>query len=365
MKILHIITSLGTGGAEKLIVETIPLYNSKGVEADVLVLHGADTPFYNQLKQLKCCNIYSLNLSYYNPISILKIVPFLSKYDLIHTHLFSAQYFTAIAKIFSLSKTPMVFTEHNTKNRRLNNQFWKLPERIIYSQYDKIICISVEIKHILENHIKFAETQLVVIENGINLEVQKNAFEIFKSHISQYLTPSDVLLVQVAGFRPQKDQSTLIKAFNYLPNNIKLILVGDGETRVSCESLVSSLNLSDRVIFLGVRNDIPSLLKTSDIVVLSSKYEGLSLSSIEAMASGKPFIASDVPGLREVVRGAGVLFPQGDEKALADEIMKLINNKQYYNEVAGKCVERAEKYDINIMVDKTIELYKSVLSEVK
>lgn len=106
--------------------------------------------------------------------------------------------------------------------------------------------------------------------------------------------------------------------------------------------------------------DVPQLLKTADIIVLSSKYEGLSLSSIEGMASGKPFIASDVPGLKEIVSGAGVLFEQGNAIELAEKINKLLEDKEYYTEIVESCQKRAQEYDIIKMVDKHIQLYESI-----
>ena len=106
--------------------------------------------------------------------------------------------------------------------------------------------------------------------------------------------------------------------------------------------------------------DVPQLLKTADIVVLSSKFEGMSLSSIEGMASGKPFIASDVPGLSEIVKGAGILFPLGDEKKLAAEILRLANDSAYYGKIATQCFNRAKEFDISNMVNKHIALYQEL-----
>ena len=101
-----------------------------------------------------------------------------------------------------------------------------------------------------------------------------------------------------------------------LPNNYSLQIVGDGPRRPILEKLAEEKNVE----FLGIRTDIPDILSSTDIVVLSSHWEGLSLSSIEGMASGRPFIASDVDGLHEMVNGAGVLFPDGDHIALASAI---------------------------------------------
>ena len=124
--------------------------------------------------------------------------------------------------------------------------------------------------------------------------------------------------------------------------------------------LARELNVEKKVVFLGIRTDIPQLLKTADIIVLSSHYEGLSLSSIEGMASGKPFIASNVPGLKAVVQGAGLLFEDNNEKQLADHIRHLINDEKFYSEVASKCVERANQYDIKKMVEKQVALYETL-----
>ena len=132
----------------------------------------------------------------------------------------------------------------------------------------------------------------------------------------------------VAGFRYQKDQDTLIRAMQHLPKNkFELWLVGDGERRGDLEALAIMFGLKDVVKFWGLRGDVPSLLKSSDIVVLSSHIEGFGLAAVEGMSAGKPFIASDVDGLNDVVRGAGLLFRHGDDKQLAELITTLINER--------------------------------------
>jgi len=362
MRVLHIIPTLATGGAEKLILETVPLLNKRGIQTDVLVLKGGDEPFYKQLKELDCCNLYSLgNGSVYNPSHIFKILPYLKKYDLIHSHLFSAQYFVALAKMISFLKIPIIFTEHNTSNRRMQSWIFKIPERIVYSLYHKVVCITEEVCTVLKNHTNIKSDKLIIIENGINFKKFNQAIPYEKCAIDKNINQSDFLLIQVAGFRIQKDQFTLIKSLVHLPSYVKLVLVGDGENRSNCEQLTSQLHLLDRVFFLGIRTDIPELLKTVDVIVLSTKYEGLSLSSIEGLASGKPFIGSDVPGLTDIVNGTGIQFPLGDDKKLAEEILKLMSDKDYYRQTALRCVEKAKSYDIDLMVDKTIDLYKQVL----
>lgn len=361
MKILHVINSLSMGGAEKLIAETLPLIEKSGVKVELLLLNGTDAPLLKDVKD-KGITVYHIGSgSVYNLAHIFRIIPFLKKNDLVHVHLFPSQYFVALAKLLSGSKTKLVFTEHSTKNRRMEMKYFKVPEKIIYAQYDKIICITEEVKAVLKSHTSLSDDKLIVVENGINTDRIKEACPLKRSEVDTSLKETDVLLVQVSGFRVGKDQKTVIKALKYLPDQFKLILVGDGITRAEHELLVAELELNKRVFFLGVRNDIPQLLKTADIAILSSQYEGLSLASLEGMASGKPFIGSDVPGIRELVKGYGVLFPQGKENKLAEEILKLTQDKDYYHSVAEACKKRASQYDISSMVNKTVNLYNKII----
>lgn len=361
MKILQVINSLATGGAEKLLLEALPLHKEKGIIMDILVLNGKEHPFLKELKKLECCNVISLgNKSVYNPLQIFKIIPFLKKYDIVHVHLFPAQYWVVLAKIISFSKTKLLFTEHSTSNRRIKNNWLKPIDRFFYKKYSKIICITDEVLNVLYQHTSLPEQKFKVIKNGVAIEKFKEAVPHSKN---EFFTEKEVnikLLIQISSFQEPKDQATLIASLTFLPTNVKLLLVGQGVLKEYCEDLVQKLQLSERVVFLGLRMDVPQLLKTADIIVLSSKYEGLSLSSIEGMASGRPFVASDVPGLTEIVAGAGVLFELGNAVELAEKIMKLLNDNDYYDLVSEACQKRACEYDIHKMIDEHIALYESI-----
>lgn len=363
MKVLHILNSFATGGAEKLVLDTVPLYNQNGITTDVLVFHNKNYAFHAALEQTKSCKIYNLNVgSVYNPISIVKMMRILKKYDIAHAHLFPGQYYVVIAKLLSFAKVKLVFTEHNTTNRRLENKIFKAVDKWIYTFYSKIIAISPQIKDLLVDHTGFNENRIQVIENGVAINNIVEAIPLNRREINPTIEEGDKILIQVAGFRAQKDQECLIRAMALLPERCKLILVGEGVTRAHCEIVVNELKLNNRVFFLGIRTDIPNLLKTADIVVLSSHFEGMSLSSIEGMASGKPFVASNVPGLTEMVEGNGVLFEESNEKELASKINTLLENNAYYNQIAASCVAHAKKFDIQIMVKKHLELYKQLFN---
>ena len=353
MKILHVITSLRTGGAEHLMVDLLPRLCDLGNEVELLAFDGTRTAFYEDLEQ-KGIKIHSLDIggNVYHPRNIFKLREFISRYDIIHTHNTACQLFVPIVKMLKCTKVKLVTTEHSANNRRRGKWYLKPIDKWMYSRYRYIICISEQPADNLRKHIG-AKDNIVVVNNGV--DVARFMYPI--KDISQNET---FVTTQVSSFNDAKDQDTLVKAIKELPYNYRLQLVGDGIRRPIVEGLVNTLGIKDRVDFLGIRTDIPEILKLSDIVVLSSHWEGLSLSSIEGMASGRPFIASDVDGLHEIVKDAGILFPHGDYKQLAKEIKQLCNNPVHYNVVARECQERAKQFDISIMAEKYNELYKSL-----
>ena len=357
MKILQVITSLRMGGAEKLIADMVPLYREHGYEADVLLFDGSDTPLKKELEE-KGIRVFQLGRSVrvYNPLFILKLVPYLRKYDIVHTHITACQYFVALAKLISFSRVKLVTTEHNTTNRRRDIYWFRPIDKLIYNCYEAIISISDKANDLLAIYLVKSKN-LYTVYNGICLASFFNAIPLSKDELISGCT---FLIMMVASFRDeQKDQDTLIRAMALLPDNYSLCLVGDGARRPVCEELMKKLGLERRVVFLGIRNDVPRLLKTSDIVVMSSHWEGFGLAAVEGMAAGKPVVASDVPGLAQVVNGAGILFPVEDAQALAFHIEHLMNNQSYYQQIAGLCLQRASEYDIR----KTVDAYEKIYGD--
>lgn len=363
MRLIHIINSLNTGGAEKLLLETLPIYKSNLEVVDVAILSDSNRKsiFMEEISNRFNGNIFILSKgSVYNPFLIFKLIGVLKNYDIVHVHLFPALYWVVFAKLFSLSKIKIVYTEHNTNNRRRNIIAFKYLDRFIYSFLDFVGCISLGTKENLTNHLGNSNVSIKLISNGINLNLFSNKDQVNKTY--NYFSKSDFILIQVSSFREQKDQETLIKSLLHLPNNIKLLLVGDGKLRSEKESLVENLGLTNRVLFLGNRKDIPELLHYSDVCILSSFYEGFGLSIVEGMASGKPSIASNVPGIREVLLGHGLLFEPQNDKQLSEHIYKLFTDQKFYDKIARQCLERSKHYDIMNMVNEYIEVYKKLLN---
>lgn len=342
---------MGTGGAEKLMVDLLPRLAADGHDVELAVFDGQRTPFYDQLLG-RGIKVHSLGQgSVYSPRHILSLRKLIKHghYDIVHTHNTACQLYGALACV-GLKNVRLFTTEHNTTNRRRGHWYWRPIDRWMYSRYERVICISQDALNCLNDYKINKSENNIIIENGIDVAA-------FEHPIKDIASSDKYHITMIAAFREQKNQDTLIHAISLLPNNYRCRLVGDGVRRNVCETLAHELGVQDRVEFTGARSDIPDLLGQSDINVLSSHYEGLSLSSLEAMSSGRPFIASDVPGLHDIVDGVGILVPDNDARALADAIINLTTNSTLYTQVSQACHDRASKYDISKMVDGYLKIY--------
>lgn len=361
MKILHVITSLQTGGAETLVVDLMPRFHALGHEVGVVVFNAVRTPLMERLeKECPKCKIYKLGSSYYNPWYTVKLWNIMRHYDIVHTHNSSPQLFVAIANL--ICKKKLVTTEHNTNNRKREyGGLLCLLDKWMYNRYHMTICISEVAKETLTNYLGGGQkTAICTINNGVDIDSIHNAEPLPELKTNRFVS------VMVAGFREAKDQDTIIRAMGFLPNDqYELWLVGDGIRRHELEDLIKEDKLEGQVKLLGLRTDVPNILKTADVAIMSSHWEGLSLSNIEGMAAGKPFVASDVKGLREVTKGYGILFPHGDAKVLAEVISRLHDDKQYYYQISERCYERAKEFDISKMVEAYNQVYESFYNERK
>lgn len=361
MRLLLVINTLETGGAEKLLADSIPLFQQHGIATDVLVLKDSDVPLRQKIQQQTSGKVFTASPgTVYNPMHIFKLMRHFRNYDVVHVHLFPSIYWASLAKMMGFLKTKLVYTEHSTNNRRRDNLLMGFADKLLYRPYSKIITIADEVDQTLKKHLGFPANRFVLIPNGIDLSAIENAQPYAKT---DFFGADDKILIQVSNFRYPKDQQTVIKSLIHLPENVKLILVGIGPEKADCAALAENLGLQDRVIFTGVRMDVPRLLKTADVVLLSSHYEGLSLSAIEAMASGRPFVASDAPGLGNFAKVAGVVFEIGNDRQLASEIDRLLSEEEHYNHTVAQCLQRAQQFDIRKMVDGYSAVYREVLNQ--
>jgi len=352
------------------VVNLIPRLQSLGDTVDLCIFDGKETPLTQRLrKESPQTKIYALGHGIYNPLYILKLVKIMKNYDIVHTHNSSPQLFVAIASLFI--QTNLVSTEHNTSNRKRNWMWYRPIESWMYGRYDHVICISKIAEDKLREYMRGEwlvkssnrYKAITTINNGIDVNAISKATPC-KELLD--LKESRKSILMVAGFRKQKNQDTIIRALTLLDQEkYEVWFAGIGERMEEVKQLALSLGVSDRVRFLGLRTDIPNVLRAADVIVMSSHWEGLSLSNVEGMSAHKPFISSDVNGLKEVTKGYGLLFPHEDAKVLAEEINRLVCDETYYNEIAERCYNRALEFDISKTVNGYNHVYNGVISNGK
>jgi glycosyltransferase involved in cell wall biosynthesis len=284
----------------------------------------------------------------------------LYRFDIIHVHLFPAQYWVVLAAIFSRYKGKIIFTEHSTSNFRKRIWFFKYIDRWIYSYYERIICISDEIMSINMDYLGLDKNRLSIISNGIDLKNIEGVFGYKKEVLGKDIKMSDFVIMQVASFRYPKDPFTLIKAMASSPIFNKLILVGDGPQRDDIEALIVELKLEKRVFLLGIRMDVIALMKTADCLVLSSAYEGVPISCLEAMASETPFIGANVKGINKIVSELETLFEYQNIEEFNKLVNKLQTNLSFREKVVFNAKKQVQKYSLVESVSNTIAIYNEV-----
>ena len=342
------------GGAEALVSQIAPMIRDRGHQVEVALFDGNDTPLTARLEDNGITiHRFSRGGSVYNPLHIWRLWRLMRKFDIVHTHNTSPQYFAAVAGM--LCSVVLCTTEHTTSNRRRDSRWYARLDRWMYSRYAHTICISKKAEENLRKFIGSDSDRISTVNNGIDVSRFASA-----APLPGFKPEGIRAIVMVAGFRWEKDQDTIIKAMAKLPLRFHLYLVGQGERMEKCRNLAIKCRVSDRVHFLGLRTDVPQILASCDYTVMSSHFEGLSLSSVEGMAAGRPMLASDVDGLREVVGGAGILFRHEDADDFAARIMALDSDAEEYRRVVAACASRASDYDISRMVDGYIKVYESI-----
>lgn len=206
-----------------------------------------------------------------------------------------------------------------------------------------------------------------VIANGVDLDQFNFAGEASRGRLG--LSTDDVVFGVVGRLESEKDHRTLLQAFRALIDHgqaARLLIIGDGSLRGELESCSRTLGLERNVTFLGARTDIPQLLAALDVFVLSSVHEGVPLSVIEAMGAGKPVIATDVGGLRLLVKPSinGTLVPPGDPAALEAAMRDLAANPRLRQEMGLQSRQIAcDSFSVSTMINRYQEIYESVLGD--
>lgn len=341
--------------------DSLPLMRERGVSASILLLSGSGSEIRNDIEgngfEVHGSRVRNL----LSPAQVPEIRRCIDrvKPDIVHVHLFPALYWTALARP---QRDPrIVFTEHNTNNRRRGQALLRPVENFIYRRYTKIICISEGVRRGLIEWQPWISERTVVVHNGVDVKRMSVAEPALREMLHPGTGPGDRLLVMVASFSGKKDHATVIRALSLLPGRFRLLLPGEGPTKESMMNLTEELGLGNRVSFPGNSRDIPGILRACDYAVQSSRWEGFGLAAVEAMAAGIPLLASRVEGLSEVVGDAGVLFEPGNHQVLADAILDLERHPLSKEEFRARGLARANEFRMENMVEKLISVYKAVM----
>ena len=358
MKILYVINSLCSGGAEKLVNDLLPLLNSEKNVCHLLYLSDKHDKYSDNLKDKGISVTLVPSKSHLKRISYIQ--QYIKKYniEIVHAHLFPSFYYCSFVKKITKKSFKLIMTEHNTSNRRRKYNFLKLLEKYMYFSYDHIISITQETQSSLFDWIEgYSSKKMSVINNGIPLEDFYNASKYERNQLIDSISENDILMCMVGSFTEQKNHELMIKIMNDLPINFKIVLVGEGALEKSIRCEVVEKKLSSKVFFLGYRNDIPNIMKTADIILIPSKWEGFGLVAVESLATGTQIVASNVPGMSSVLGNAGFkVNDNANHQEFIDKIQLAIDRPIHRSTL----INRSKIYDINNMKDQYINLYNKI-----
>lgn len=360
LSIIQIITNPTGGGAENIVRNLGKQLKSEGFEINIIY-------FNNKSKSSKSIidiepNEYFLNVGDRNPYSIFKIRTFLKKIIkknrkvIVHVHLTWPFFYTSIASLFL--NVNLIYTEHSTTNRRRKIPLLKYLDRIIYSHYSQIFCISDGVQRSLSKWLgRKLSKRTIVIKNGAKL---------YKYHIRSSLILRKPKLVSIGSLTNKKGFKNSIQTINLIRKDIEnYIIVGDGAERSNLESIIKEYNLEKQVQLVGWSDNICYYLNNADIQIVPSLWEGFGLVAVEGMSTGLPIVASNVDGLREVLgenNPAIILVddfknPEAWSTAIKEIVVRIRKDDFNISKAARK---QAEKYSFENMSKKYKQVYKKI-----
>jgi len=292
-----------------------------------------------------------------------------NKYDIIHCHTPVPAVLTRVASFSSriFNGTTVIYTAHGYhffKNAPL--KYWMLyfpVEFILSAITDAIVLINKEDYDFTRKHFFNKQTYYL---KGIG--VDKKKFDRISSDKTRELRlklsyqPSDFILLYTAEFIPRKNHQFIIQSVPLLASkiaNLKIIFAGVGRLFQDMQDLSKELNIERYIDFLGWRNDIERLAQIADIGISSSKQEGLGIGLTELMFCGKPIVATEDRGHREMVENGvnGYLYPQGDKKTFIKCVTELYKNKDLQKKMGMEAYRKSDVFLISNSVEKMKKIY--------
>jgi glycosyltransferase involved in cell wall biosynthesis len=368
--VLNLITGLNTGGAELMLYKTVKHLDKaqyRSIVVSMLPAGGVSDLLLEQGSE-----VYSLNLRprFPNPFALFKLISLLRRERpvILQTYMFHADLLGRIAG--KIAGVPIIIS--SIRNENIGGKWRERILGITDFMVDKVaaVCKSAGLTQVNRGTTKSAKLQ--VIYNGIELHQFHCPEGTGRGRIRQEFGIPDnhFLFIHVGRQVPQKNQLCLISSFGDLllrNPNCTLLMIGDGPLEGSLREKAQKLGIIDRVLFAGMRRDVPQLLHACDAFVLSSLWEGFPNAVIEAMAASVPVIATRAGGTMEVVEEgvSGFLISPGNRRDLTEVMFRMISLPPDVRKEMGRKGRQIveQRFTIQCTIEATQRMYEGLLTE--
>lgn len=360
MRILELIDSLDTGGAEKMASSLALNLKSRDHSVHIACLREkgkmpvAEERFREagvRILELKKPDGFSLP-------TVAQLARYVRehRFEVIHAHNPLVLHYAVLAS--RLCRVPAVNTVHGIST--LSMQPWA--EKLFWTSCrltDRVVPVCRAVEEVIRQRHPLRRSRLATIYNGIEVNELVN--------IPRRTADGNIVFGTVGRLVPVKDQQNLLRAFATVARQdprCRLEIVGDGELRGKLEQLAGELGIAGLVRFHGLRSDIPQLLTRFDIFVLSSLSEGLPLTMLEAMAAGLPVIGTSVGGVIEIIEtaGCGWLCPPGKPAALANVMAESANREDRAERGMRGRSAVLRQYSVSAMTANYLALFEELIA---
>jgi L-malate glycosyltransferase len=365
IKILHIIKSLGRGGAEMLLPETLKIHNNEKFEFHAIYFLPWKDQMVKSIEKaggkvtcFEAKDNIRLMLQYSGIIEYCKT----NDIDLIHCHLPWAGFLGRL--IFTKTKIPVVYTEHNLQERY--HIITKKINQFSFNSQSLALGVSEDVSNSIRKNIN-PKIPIRTLLNGTNTDAFRRDVAAGIA-VKQELGISENALVigNVAVFRFQKRLIEWLQVFKNIEtnnSNVYGIIVGAGPLEDEVKVELIKLKLEKKVFFPGLKIDVKPYFSAMDIFMMSSSFEGLPIALLEAMSMECAIVSTDAGGIKEVIRDKqdGLTCKVGEWKKLSDLCQVLIDDQEKLNSFKRTARERVvNSFSLKRMVDSLEEIYLSV-----
>lgn len=352
MKIIYTLASLGSGGAERVVSLLANRMAEQGHQVEIICLKFNDV-YYKLHPEVKVTLAMQQTKNRLTEVFWLRKYVKQEKPDVVIAFTEGVYCFTIAALLGT--KIPVIASERLDPSAMT----WKrnLLKRFLLPYADWLV---VQTKIIKDYFPKSIQKKTSVIFNPVREDISHSTFQAPPSTLNQ--------IISVARLFPQKNQEMMIRAFAKIADKYpdwKLVIYGEGPLRDSLQLTIDSLQLSERVLLPGRTENVIDELRKSKIFCLSSDYEGMSNSMIEAICVGLPIISTKVSGTDELIEDGvnGYLVEIGDEKGMTEALDKLIQNEDLMKQMGEANLKKASFFRMDTIVDQWFSIIYRVLSQ--